>query len=510
MDWSSTEPPVPPVPDSAKTSVTPEPPARTESMTHRGRYSYASSPFGGNTNSPRRVRRRKDPTPFNVLVVGTQACGKTAFIEFLRKALYRPTRTRPGTPASSQQQTPPHQEGNTLFTPQYVETEYDGERIGLTIYDSKGLDTKIIDLQLRELSRFVESKFQDTFFEERKVLRAPGAKDTHIHCVFMILEPARLDFNVAATGPHAHDSQFNKVKVVGALDERVDVELLRVLQGKTTVIPVISKADTITTAHMSFLKRTVSDSLKKLKIDPLEALNLDSDEEEDTEYDTASSAQHSDVDEAEGRAVVNAREDEVNDKDVINNLADPSESKTESSAKGDSIRDIEVSKDKAKASQGQESKRTKVPTELDPPHLPLSIISPDMYDPGTVGRRFPWGFADPYNADHCDFVRLKDNVFGEWRTELQEAARDRWYEGWRTSRLDRAKKSLSPRSSQQRAVSNAAAYGGKSLESTLSQQPTNGSSGSRTVSASNIGVAISNTGGGPPLPKTNYRGVGTY
>ena len=435
---------------------------------------------------------------YSVLVVGTQGSGKTAFIEFLRNALYRPVRTRPGTPSSSQQQaSSPNDGSSSLFTPQYVETEYDSERIGLTVYDSKGLDAKIIDLQLREISRFVESKFQETFAEERKVLRAPGAKDTHIHCVFMMLDPARLDFNVAATGPQAHENHFHKLKVVGALDERVDVELLRVLEGKTTVIPVISKADTVTTAHMSFLKRTVCDSLKKLKIDPLEALNLDSDDEEDTDYDTASSAQHSGDEDADEKTVANAKDDEINDKDVINNLVDPRESKTEPS-------------DRAKTSQGQESKSSKVPTELDSPHLPLSIISPDMYDPGTVGRRFPWGFADPYNADHCDFVRLKDNVFGEWRTDLQESARDRWYEGWRTSRLDRAKKSLSPRSSQQRAVSNAAAYGGKGLESTLSQQPTNGSSGSRTVSASNIGVAISNPSGGPPLPKTNYRGVGTY
>jgi len=40
-----------------------DPYARTESMTHRGRYSYASSQIS-TINSPRRVRRRKDPTPF--------------------------------------------------------------------------------------------------------------------------------------------------------------------------------------------------------------------------------------------------------------------------------------------------------------------------------------------------------------------------------------------------------------------------------------------------------------
>lgn len=54
---------------SAHQSKPPPPPpeidpyARTESMTHRGRYSYASSAVS-TINSPRRLRRRKDPTPY--------------------------------------------------------------------------------------------------------------------------------------------------------------------------------------------------------------------------------------------------------------------------------------------------------------------------------------------------------------------------------------------------------------------------------------------------------------
>lgn len=48
---------------SGKDSVGDEqPPNTTVSMTNRGRYSFASA--GSTVNSPRRVRRRKDPTPF--------------------------------------------------------------------------------------------------------------------------------------------------------------------------------------------------------------------------------------------------------------------------------------------------------------------------------------------------------------------------------------------------------------------------------------------------------------
>lgn len=55
--------PIPPIPGTQGNGGYVDPYARSESMTHRGRYSYASSAIS-TINSPRRVRRRKDPTPF--------------------------------------------------------------------------------------------------------------------------------------------------------------------------------------------------------------------------------------------------------------------------------------------------------------------------------------------------------------------------------------------------------------------------------------------------------------
>lgn len=52
--------PIPPIP---RVSQSPDPYSRSESMTHRGRYSYAASAVSS-IDSPRRVRRRKDPTPY--------------------------------------------------------------------------------------------------------------------------------------------------------------------------------------------------------------------------------------------------------------------------------------------------------------------------------------------------------------------------------------------------------------------------------------------------------------
>ena len=58
-------PPIPPIPGitSANKASYTDAFSRTESMAHRGRYSYASSAIS-TINSPRKIRRRKDPTPF--------------------------------------------------------------------------------------------------------------------------------------------------------------------------------------------------------------------------------------------------------------------------------------------------------------------------------------------------------------------------------------------------------------------------------------------------------------
>jgi hypothetical protein len=56
---------MPPIPGSSHSHsfIDTDPYARTESMTNRGRFSYASSQVSA-VNSPRRIRKKKQPTPF--------------------------------------------------------------------------------------------------------------------------------------------------------------------------------------------------------------------------------------------------------------------------------------------------------------------------------------------------------------------------------------------------------------------------------------------------------------
>lgn len=278
----------------------------------------------------------------------------------------------------------------------------------------------MVDYQLTVITAFLESKFEDTFSEEQKVVRSPGAKDTHIHCVFLILDPSRLDANIA-------ESKKYPGRVVGGLDEALDINVLRELQSRTSVIPVISKADTITTAHMRHLKKLVWDTLKRAKLDPLEALNLDESGDEEEEFD-----------ERDEDAYVNSD----GDSEVLNRILDKSSSENGSDAGSHRSGSQSPPTSPPSARKNHARKPSAMSASMDKedpsgPFLPLSIISPDLYEPDVIGRKFPWGFADPYNEEHCDFVRLRESVFSEWRTELREASREQWYESWRTQRLQK-------------------------------------------------------------------------
>jgi hypothetical protein len=152
----------------------------------------------------------------------------------------------------------------------------------VTLWDSEGLEKNVVDFQLPTITSFLESKFEDTFSEEQKVVRAPGVRDTHVHCVFLILDPARLDTNIAEARKRSNIVTVGSA-IFGGLDESLDINVLRELQSRTTVVPIISKADTITGAHMRYLKKTVWDTIKRAKLDPLEALNLDEYDEQDSD-----------------------------------------------------------------------------------------------------------------------------------------------------------------------------------------------------------------------------------
>ena len=412
----------------------------------------------------------------SVLVIGAKNSGKTSFLNFLRKSLAMPPHKHPSRSPGELEEYEHSTETDDGFTSHYLETEIDGERVGLTLWDSQGLERSIVDIQLRGVTGFLEGKFEDTLREETKVIRSPGVRDTHIHCTFLVLDPVRLDENTAAAeraangNPKASDSP-----TVGILDKLLDLQVLRTVLGKTTVVPIISKADTITAAHMAYLRKAVWNSLKEANIDPLEILTL-----EDQEYTSSESADEEEATPDDEKPQPKATEPDANRPEEIPEKtpeeetpedtpaadqpeetqaeetkpeeAQPEEAQTEETQPEETPAAPEQEAPEAEAEPAQPEEEDEEEEEQEAPsersrkssqavaqNLPFSILSPDPHSLAAgdepVGRKFPWGFADPYNPEHCDFVKLKNNVFSDWRSELREASRVIWYENWRTSLL---------------------------------------------------------------------------
>ncbi|KAI5295210.1 hypothetical protein KEM52_002023 [Ascosphaera acerosa] len=338
-------------------------------VTNRSRYSYGTGPPPG--RGAKRVRRRREPTPFNILILGSKNSGKTSFANFLRLSF-----ERSGFAPLPQSQLPRDlapSTANAGFEPTYIEGKIEGEFVGITIWDSEAIEKSLIDIQLDAITRFLEDKFEDTFTEEMKVVRQPHSRDTHIHCAFLLLDPVRLDHSIKASADKAkRGGKAALMQTPRILDEDVDLRTLATVASRTTVVPLISKADTVTAVHMTQLKKAVADCFKAAGLDPLEQLM-------DIEEEANLSNEDSDKDDAEDNA------------------------------------DVPI-----------------LPMSVFSPDeetMPPAFTSP-------VGRYFPWGFADPHNTQHCDFQKVKEIVFEDWLADMRVISHDVWYEKWRTHRLN--------------------------------------------------------------------------
>lgn len=366
---------------------------------------------------------------------------------------------------------------------------------------------------MREIVRFLEDKFENRFSEETRIVRAPGiAGESIIHCVFLVLDPVRLDANMAtaaaklraalarqkAQGRRPADLKAQMQQPLGALNE-TDLMVFRIISRCSTVIPIIGKADTVTRMHMEYLKKAVRISLKRAGIDVLEKLSNPEEEDEEDEVDvdeemedkgtdeieTGNSASEKDRSENSGPRTSEEwksnsfdRPDSTSDAtpsvsteytSLTSNNADGSqESRSDSGSKGERAipttkrlikntsdkmpkgstfkADFEDKRDRNR-STGDRRGLTSIKGANKCNELPLSVMSPDPHillsrgqgdssSKPPIGRHFPWGFADPNNPSHCDFLKLKESIFVEWRSDLITVCREVCYEKWRTSRLD--------------------------------------------------------------------------
>lgn len=172
---------------------------------------------------------------------------------------------------------------------------------------------------------------------------------------------------------------------------------------------------------MAHLKRAVSGSLKRNNLDTLAALGLD-------DGDTDGHSDTTETDEQQKPRRIQGHERNTSNTSHLDSPTD--------SEKSFSTFDFDLARPSEEAQKPSSTMPYTNGALVETPSIPMSIISPDLYEPEVIGRKFPWGFADPHNPSHCDFAKLKESVFSEWRGELREASREQWYENWRSERLN--------------------------------------------------------------------------
>ena len=73
--------------------------------------------------------------------------------------------------------------------------------------------------------------------------------------------------------------------------------------------------------------------------------------------------------------------------------------------------------------------------------LPFAVVGSEdvvqSHGRPVIGRSYPWGTVEVENPDHCDFVRLKNALFGSHLNDLKEITHDFLYENYRTEKLSR-------------------------------------------------------------------------
>ncbi|KAI8852857.1 Septin-domain-containing protein [Chytridium lagenaria] len=71
--------------------------------------------------------------------------------------------------------------------------------------------------------------------------------------------------------------------------------------------------------------------------------------------------------------------------------------------------------------------------------IPFAIVGSDkefeVAGKKIRGRKYPWGFIDVDNEEHCDFVKLRQMLIRTHMEELKEFTNEVLYENYRTSRL---------------------------------------------------------------------------
>lgn len=201
----------------------------------------------------KRKHLRKGIT-FTLMIVGQSGCGRSTFINTLCGQQVVDVSTTVMLPTDTST------EVELQLREETVELEDDqGVKIQLNIVDTPGFgdsldNTKSFDI----ISDYIRHQYDEILLEESRVRRNPRFKDGRAHCCLYMIVPT------------------------GHGLKEMDIEFMRQLGTLVNVIPVISKADSLTPEELKLNKKLIMEDIDRHN---LPIYNFPFDEEDITDED---------------------------------------------------------------------------------------------------------------------------------------------------------------------------------------------------------------------------------
>lgn len=204
--------------------------------------------YVGFANLPNQVYRKsvKKGFEFNLMVIGESGLGKSTFINSLfLTELYNPT-DFPGTFDRKKK--------TTFVDATSVVLTEKGVNLRLTVVDTPGFGDSIDNTNCwLPITEYIDSKYEEYLNAESKVIRKLPISDQRIHCCLYFISP-------------------------GHTLKQLDIEVMKKLHDRVNLIPVIAKADTMTTEEIKHFKSIVLNIINDHKLQIYEFPDIDDDD----------------------------------------------------------------------------------------------------------------------------------------------------------------------------------------------------------------------------------------
>jgi septin 2 len=214
--------------------------------------SHDTAGYVGFANLPNQVHRKsvKKGFEFTLMVVGESGLGKSTLINSLFLTDLYPDRIVPSAAEKISKKT-------VQLDASTVEIEERGVKLRLTVVDTPGFGDAMDNTDsFQQIIRYTDEQFE-RYLRDESGLNRKNICDNRVHCCFYFINP------------YGHGLK------------PLDIEVMRQLSNKVSIVPVIAKSDCLTQSEIIALKRKILQEIQENDIKIYSLPDCDSDEDED-------------------------------------------------------------------------------------------------------------------------------------------------------------------------------------------------------------------------------------